>query len=51
MAGAGLAVTDCGNGGAGAGHGCANGRQWTGAAMGDGMGTHALGGAEAGHGY
>ena len=33
------------------GHGCTNGRQWTGAAMGDGTGTHASSGAEAGHDY
>ena len=40
----------CGNRGTGAGHGCTNGRQWTGAAMGDGTGTHAAGVTEAGHG-
>ena len=46
----GLAVVGCGNGGTKVGHGCTNGQQWTGAAMGDGTATHAAGQAEAGHG-
>ena len=43
-------MAGCGNGGTGAGHGCTNGLQWTGAAMGDDSGSRAAGGAEAGHG-
>ena len=46
----GLAVAGCGNGGTGVGHDCTNGRQWTGAEMGDGTGTHAASQAEQGHG-
>ena len=49
-AGASLAVAGNGNRGTGAGHGCNNGRQWSGAAIGDGTSTYAAGVVEAGHG-